>query len=44
VYFQAYAETWSGVLLPSGQPLTVHKPMARAGVTEGFYSYDCIAK
>ncbi|CBX99355.1 predicted protein [Plenodomus lingam JN3] len=44
VYFQAYAETWQGVLQPSGQQLIVTKPMAKDGVTEGFYSYDCIPK
>jgi len=43
VYFQAYAETWMGVLKPSGDPLTVTKPMTNSdGTTAGYYAYDCI--
>lgn len=45
VYFQGYAEVWQGSLEPSGDALTVTKPMANSdGSTAGFYSYDCIAK
>lgn len=44
IYFQGYAEEWRGVLLPSGEQLTVWKPMVANGNTEGFYSYECIQK
>ncbi|OAG05276.1 uncharacterized protein CC84DRAFT_1206720 [Paraphaeosphaeria sporulosa] len=45
VYFQGYAEVWQGVLLPSGDQLTVTKPQVNSdGSTAGFYQYDCISK
>lgn len=45
IYFQGYAEVWQGVLLPSGQQLTVTKPTANSdGTTAGFYAYDCLPK
>ncbi|KAF2825333.1 hypothetical protein CC86DRAFT_294887, partial [Ophiobolus disseminans] len=44
VYFQAYAEIWRGALQPSGDLLTITKPMTINGETDGFYQWECTQK